>query len=105
MAAAPVAASVAVTGPPNWSYYSRGGSVGVAGRVQTAPGQAVTCTADWSDGTLPTGPYAATEIAPGTYSCPGGGHIWVNSGTHTITLTAYVDNAPIGTASVIAVVF
>jgi hypothetical protein len=103
--APPAAPSVKLTSPPNGSFYTRGSTALVAGRVTTPVDGTVTCTVDWGDQTPPTGPTPATRTGPGTYSCCVVGHIYVRSGTPSITLTAMVDGVPLGADAVAVMVF
>jgi hypothetical protein len=103
--AAPAAPSVKLTSPPNGSFYTRGSTALVAGRVTTPVDGTVTCTVDWGDQTPPSGPTPATQTGPGTYSCCVVGHIYLRSGTPSITLTAMVDGVPLGADAVVVTVF
>jgi hypothetical protein len=87
-----------MTAPPAYSYYTRGGTALVSGTVQAAPGQTVTCVVDWGE-LAATSTTVATETSPGVYSCCPVGHIFMTAGTHTITLTAYVNGAPAGAST------
>ncbi|MCU1678952.1 MAG: hypothetical protein JWM93_3710 [Frankiales bacterium] len=99
------APSVTLTSPPNGSFYTRGSTALVAGRVTTPVDGTVTCTVDWGDQTPPSGPTPATRTGPGTYSCCVVGHIYLRQGTPTITLTAMVDGVPLGADAVAVMVF
>jgi hypothetical protein len=103
--APPAAPSVKLTSPPNGSFYTRGSTALVAGRVTTPVDGTVTCTVDWGDQTPPSGPTPATRTGPGTYSCCVVGHIYLRSGTPSITLTAMVDGVPLGADAVAVMVF
>jgi hypothetical protein len=103
--APPAAPFVKITSPPNGSFYTRGSTALVAGRVTTPVDGIVTCTVDWGDQTPPSGPTPATRTGPGTYSCCVVGHIYLRSGTPSITLTAMVDGVPVGADAVAVMVF
>lgn len=96
--APPASASVTITAPPAYSVYTRGGTALVSGVVRATPGQTVTCVVDWGEPATSSAT-AATETLPGVYVCCPLGHVFVTSGPHTITLTAYVDGVAVGAAA------
>ena len=103
--AAPAAATAKITSPPNGSFYTRGSTALVAGRVSEPVDGSVTCTVDWGDRTPPSGPWPAREVAPGSYVCQTVGHVYIQSGTPRISLTATLDGVPAGNDSVSVMVF
>jgi hypothetical protein len=76
----------------------------VSGTVQAAPGRTVTCVVDWGEQGA-TSTTVATETSPGAYSCCPVGHVFVTAGTHTITLSAYVDGVLAGASTRAVTVF